>query len=158
MQKPVSGKGRSTSRSTGPTAPQRKPRTEARRFLGLPVPVAIILAILLLGGGGTAIVIALSHAAAGNPSGAQLEDALKKAAYYAGKGEFEEALQILNTLNFDNPKVKAALDDVLARKKAADDTAKQGELAALKAQQDQLKTSLAQLGDSLKNRQQQIVV
>ncbi len=87
-----------------------------------------------------------------------MAEGLKQADYYAGKGEFEEALKILNALSIDDPKVKAALDDVLARKKAADDAAKQSELAALKAQQDQLKAGLAQLGDTLKNQQQKIVV
>ncbi len=62
-------------------------------------------------------------------------------------------------MKIDDPRVKAALDDILAKKKAADDAAKQNELAALQAQQDQLKASLARLGDSLKNGQpQQIVV
>ena len=150
MSKPVSGKGR----AAGPAAPQGKTRPEPRRFLGLPLALAIVLGILVVGGGGAAIAILATGAAASS----QLADGLKKADYYAGKGEYEEALKILNTLSIDNPKVKAALDDVLAKKKAADQAAKQSELAALKAQQDQLKAGLAQLGDSLKNRQQQIVV
>ena len=54
--------------------------------------------------------------------------------------------------------MKAALDDVLAKKKAAEEAAKQNELATLKAQQDQLKAGLAQLTDTLKNQQQKIVV
>ena len=117
----------------------------------------------MVGGGGAALAIVASgalHANSGNTGTASpsLAESLKKAAYYADKGEYDEALKILNTLSFDNPKVKAALDDVLARKKAADEAAKQSELAALKAQQDQLKAGLAQLGDTLKNRQQQIVV
>ncbi|MGA2380278.1 MAG: tetratricopeptide repeat protein, partial [Spirochaetia bacterium] len=150
MQKPTSGKGRPAGPGVTPgKSPQRTPR-----ILGLPVALAIVLGILVLGAGGAAIVITASRGAAA----AQLADGLKKADYYAGKGEYEEALKILNTMSIDNPKVKAALDDVLARKKTADDAAKQSELAALKAQQDQLKAGLAQLGDSLKNRQQQIVV
>ncbi|HUJ77161.1 MAG TPA: tetratricopeptide repeat protein, partial [bacterium] len=87
-----------------------------------------------------------------------MADSLQKAQYYASKGEFDEALSILNGLNFNDPKVKAALDSVLAQKKAADDAAKQSELAALKAQEDQLKAGLAQLGDTLKGQQPKIVV
>ena len=109
--------------------------SEPRRFLGMPAALAIILGLLVLGAGGAVIGIAASRSA----GAAQLTEGLKKAAYYAGKDDFDDALKILNTLSIDDPRVKAALDDVLARKKAADDASKQSELTALKAQQDQLK-------------------
>ena len=40
-------------------------------------------------------------------------DSLKKAAYYADKGEYEEALKILNSLSFDDPRVKARIQQAI---------------------------------------------
>jgi len=106
MQKPTTAKGR----PTGSGSP-RKPPDRSPRVLGLSVGLAVLLGILVLGGVGAVVGITVSRAA----TAAQLTDGLKRADYYAGKGEFEEALKILNTLSIDNPKVKAALDDVLAK-------------------------------------------
>ena len=131
MQKPTTGKPR------GATTTPRAPRAPKKAKTGMtrPVMIAIIAGIVVLAVGGTILGIALKNGA----SNGQIAENLKRADYYAGKGEFQEALNILNTLSIDDPRVKAALDDVLARKKAADDAAKQTELDALKAQQDQLK-------------------
>jgi tetratricopeptide (TPR) repeat protein len=167
MQKPPQGKGRPTGRiplsnlgkqvsraEEAPVAP-RPPRSDSPRGgMSKALLVVIIAAVALLAVGGTILGFTLARSG----GGPQVAENLKRAAYYADKGEYEEALKILNTLSIDDPKVKAALDDVLARKKAADDADKQSQLAALKAQQDQLKAGLAQLGDSLKNQQQKIVV
>ena len=164
MQKIPPAKGRPTGRtpaSRAPTEERRPPRPRSprepsgARKRSPALIVGIIAAILLVGAGAAFLAVTLSRSA-GAPT-QDVADSLKRAAYYADKGEFDEALNVLNGLKFDDPRVKAAMDDVLARKKAADDAAKQGELAALKAQQDQLKASLAQLGSTLKN-QQQIVV
>jgi tetratricopeptide (TPR) repeat protein len=141
MQKPQHGKGRTTGRS--------KSRFSRTTLL------VIVIGLCALAVGGTVLGITLKHS---GDAARQLADNLARASYYAEKGEYEEALKVLNTLSMSDPKVRAALDDVLARKKAAEDAARQSELAALKAQQDQLKASLAQLGDTLKNQQQKLVV
>jgi tetratricopeptide (TPR) repeat protein len=140
MQKPNQGKPRASSRS--------KPRLSRTALL------IIVVGLCVLAVGATALGITLKRSG----DAARLTDSLARASFYAEKGEFEEALKVLNTLSMSDPKVRAVLDDVLARKKAAEEAAKQSELAALKAQQDQLKASLAQLGDTLKNQQQKLVV
>lgn len=162
MQKPSS----SGNRAAGSRPATRKPQKDSRRFLGMPLALAILLGIVALGvvGTGVALGVTMAVGALRGASAQQgvdrqnVDEALKKAAYYTGKGEYQEALSVLNTLSIDNPRVKAALDDVLAKKQAAEQAARQSELAALKAQQDQLKAGLAQLGDTLKNQKQQIVV
>jgi tetratricopeptide (TPR) repeat protein len=170
MENTPRGKGRSTGRvplasvgrnavppqpagGSGGAPPQREDPRRGGISRGL--LFAIIAVVALIAVGGTILGVTLLR---GGPSSPPLAENLKRAAYYADKGEYEEALKILNTLNIDDPRVRAALDDVLAKKKAAAEAARQADLAAQQAQQDQLKASLAKLGDSLKNQQQKIVV
>ncbi len=147
----ASGKGRSRATRAANDLPPRQPE-QRRRPRGLLIAGIIVLCVLAAGG--TFLGITLKKAA----DAGRVASSLKQASYYEGKGEYEEALKILNGLDIDDPRVKQLLDDVLAKKKAADEAARQQELSALLAQQEQLRAGLNELGEKLKNQPQKIVI
>ena len=147
----ASGKGRSRATRAANDLPPRQPE-QRRRPRGLLIAGIIVLCVLAAGG--TFLGITLKKAA----DAGRVASSLKQASYYEGKGEYEEALKILNGLDIDDPRVKQLLDDVLAKKKASDEAARQQELSALLAQQQQLRAGLNELGEKLKNQPQKIVI
>ena len=139
---------RVTKSSPGPDSEALRKRSPLRGLV-----IGVIVALCLLAGGGVFVGVTLKKAAEAN----HLSESLKQAAYYEDKGEYEEALNVLNGLDIDNPKVKQLLDDVLTKKKASDEAARQQELSALLAQQQQLRAGLNELGEKL-NQPQKIVI
>jgi uncharacterized membrane protein YvbJ len=142
------GRTSRTPSSNNPALETRPSRSGSRGLI-----ISGIIVLCLLAGGGAFLGVTLKKASDAN----RVTESLKQATYYEDKGEYEEALKILNGLDIDNPKVKQLLDDVLAKKKTADDAERQQELSALLAQQQQLRAGLNELGAKL-NQPQKIVI
>ena len=140
--------GSSTSRASHPRKPRAAgsgPRGRLFASRTAIVVLAILLCIVIVGAG--VFIVTQTRAAGGSRA---RDNALKLARLYAEKGEYDQALKQFDSLDIDDPAVKAALEEVLAKKKAADEVERQMALAAQKAQADLLRAGLNDIGDSLK--------
>ncbi len=162
MKATSSGKG-STSRSTARTATRtasrpaksasRPPARKAERKTRSAVPLiaAVVAGGLLLIGGGVFLGATLLKGSQAR----QLDQSLERAEYYAGKGEYQEAMDILNRLNINDAKVRTEMDSVLNRKQAADQAA---QAAAQQQAQQAAKLAAQQAADAVRKAQAELAL
>ena len=107
------------------TAKKRAPARTGRaggplsRLAGSRTTLVVIIVVLLLVLAGVAATVILTGRTGG--AARSRDNALKLARLYAEKGEFDQALKQFDQLDIDDPAVKAALEEILGKKKAADE-------------------------------------